>query len=100
MEWAHTHIKGRISPGRRLHVMLTDRQYDLVAEEAARAGLAKGEVVRRCIDGTMRPHRRIRFRGLEITFTVAREIDAALAARRIRIGPGQRGSSRERLVDV
>jgi hypothetical protein len=88
--------------GHRLQITLTDRQYALLREEARRTSLSMAEIIRRCIDGVMRPHRRVRFRGYELNFTVAREVDAAVAARRISLngGRGQAGGSRDRVSDA
>ena len=88
-------------PGHRLQITLTDRQYALLREEAHRTSLSMAEIVRRCIDGVLRPHRRVRFAGYELNFTLSREVDAAVAARRIALArrPGQSGASRQRVSD-
>ena len=82
--------------GRRLHVTLTQRQYRLLREESELTSLSMAELVRRCIDTALRPQQRTRFRGLELTVTLARQIDAALAARRVFV-KGQMGGSRRRV---
>jgi hypothetical protein len=92
----------RHNAGRRLHITLTERQYNALREEAERTSLSMAEVVRRCIDGVLRPHRRVRFAGLELNVVLARRVDAAVAARRVKVGSsrgGQLGASRVRLRD-
>lgn len=92
----------RHEPGRRLHVTLTERQYQALWEEADRTSLSMAEITRRCIDSVLRPHRRVRFAGLELNVTLARQVDAAVAARRVAFGRargGQAGASRQRLSD-
>lgn len=84
---------------RRLHVTLTERQYFLLREESARSSLSMAELVRRSIDTALRPHRRVRFRGLELSVVLARELDAALAARRVHV-KGQTGGSRWRVGET
>jgi hypothetical protein len=50
---------------RRMHVIVTDRQHAFLLDESDRTGLSMGELVRRAIDGTYRPHVRERVGGLE-----------------------------------
>jgi hypothetical protein len=57
------------------------------------------ELVRRSIDAALRPHRRVRFRGLELSVVLARELDAALAARRVYV-KGQTGGTRKRVGEA
>jgi hypothetical protein len=71
---------GRI--GRRTHLILTDRQHAFLATEAERTGLSIGELVRRAIDATYRPHARPRVPGLEVSVGVWRRPDEALLGRR------------------
>jgi len=40
---------------RKLHLTLTDRQYDFLVTESARTGLPMAELVRRAINRTYRP---------------------------------------------
>jgi hypothetical protein len=92
----------RPQSGRRLHITLTERQYQALCDEAERTSLSMAEITRRCIDAVLRPHRRVRFAGLELNVTLARQVDAAVAARRVALGRprgGQSGASRERLRD-
>jgi hypothetical protein len=63
-------------------VTLTDRQHAFLLDESARTGLSLAELVRRAIDSTYRPHERRRLRGLELSLSVWRRPDAALAGRR------------------
>lgn len=76
----YTWVMGRI--GRRTHVILTDRQHAFLGDEANRTGLSMGELVRRAIDATYRPHERPRLNGLEVSLGVWKRPDAALAGRR------------------
>ena len=68
--------------GERVHVILTDGQRTFLAEEAARTGLSVGELVRRAVDATYRPHHRPRVRGVELSVGVWRRPDAAAVGRR------------------
>ena len=68
----------------RTHIMLTVRQYRLLRDEASRTGLSMGELVRRAVDATYRPYDRPRLRGVELSVSVVRRPDAALAGRRVR----------------
>jgi hypothetical protein len=68
--------------GHRFHVILSHRQHAFLVEEAERTGLSMGELVRRAVDSTYRPHVRPRVRGLEVTVGVWRRPDAAAAGRR------------------
>jgi hypothetical protein len=89
----------QLSGTRRLQVTITERQYQLLREESARTSLSIAELVRRCIDAAMRPRRRFRLRGLELVLTISRELDAALAARRVHL-KGQTGGSRRRVGET
>jgi hypothetical protein len=68
--------------GRRLHLILTDDQHAFLAGEASRTGFSIGELVRRAVDATYRPHRRPRVRGVELSVGVWRRPDAAVVGRR------------------
>lgn len=68
--------------GRRTHVILSDRQHAFLLDEAARTGLSMGELVRRAIDATFRPHTRQQLHGYEVSLGVWKQPDAALAGRR------------------
>ena len=68
--------------GGRVHIILTDGQRTFLAEEAARTGLSIGELVRRAVDTTYRPHVRPRVRGVEVSVGVWRRPDAAVVGRR------------------
>jgi hypothetical protein len=98
MHWAGAGGHQHNTDNPRLHVTLTRRQYLLLREESARSSLSMAELVRRCVDAGLRPHRRVRFRGVELTVTLARELDAALAARRVYV-KGQTGGARRRVGD-
>ena len=67
---------------RKTQITLTDRQYALLHDEASRTGLSVAELVRRCIDLGLRPHRRARVRGWEATVALFKRPDAAALARR------------------
>jgi hypothetical protein len=85
---------------RRFQLTLTDRQYALLADESDRTGLAMAEIVRRAIDAVLRPHHRVRFAGYELNVSLSRQLDAALAARRLALRRGgQTGGSRMRVGD-
>jgi len=68
--------------GRRTHVMLTDRQYAFLVDEAGRTGLSMAELVRRALDQTYRPHARPRLRGFELSLGIWDRPPAAIAGRR------------------
>jgi hypothetical protein len=68
--------------GRRTHVMLTDRQYAFLVDEARRTGLSMAELVRRALDQTYRPHSRPRLRGFELSLGIWDRPPAAIAGRR------------------
>jgi hypothetical protein len=68
--------------GRRTHVMLTDRQYAFLVDEARRTGLSMAELVRRALDQTYRPHSRPRVRGFELSLGIWDRPPAAIAGRR------------------
>ena len=92
----------RHQPGRRLNIIVTERQYRALCDEADRTSLSMAEITRRCIDSVLRPHKRVRFAGLELNVTLARQIDAAVAARRVTFGRGrggQAGASRRPLTE-
>ena len=63
-------------------MILTDRQHAFLTAESDRTGLSFGELVRRAIDATYRPHARPRARGVEVSFGVWRDPDAAVVGRR------------------
>jgi hypothetical protein len=98
MHWAGSGGHQHNVSSRRLHVTLTERQYLLLREESHRTSVSMAELVRRSIDTALRPHRRMTFRGLELSLVLARQLDAALAARRVHV-KGQTGGSRERVVE-
>jgi hypothetical protein len=63
-------------------VILTDRQHAFLTAEADRTGLSFGDLVRRAIDTTYRPHARPTVRGVEINVGVWKRPDAAVVGRR------------------
>ena len=65
------------------HMLMTERQYGLLRDEADRTGLSMGELVRRAVDATYRPNSRRRLRGYELSLTLSREPDPAVAGRRV-----------------
>lgn len=67
---------------RRTHMMITERQHAFLSDESARTGLSMGELVRRAIDSTYRPHSRPRLSGYELSVGLWRSPDAALVGRR------------------
>jgi Ribbon-helix-helix protein, copG family len=71
--------------GRRMQINVTDRQYAVLREEAARTGLPMSELIRRAVDAALRPGSRVRLRGLELNVGIFRQPDAAGAARRRRL---------------
>jgi hypothetical protein len=68
--------------GHRFHVILSTRQHAFLADEAGRTGLSMGELVRRAVDTTYRPHVRPRVTGVEISVALWRRPDAAVFGRR------------------
>jgi hypothetical protein len=68
--------------GRRTHVILTDRQHAFLVDESGRTGLSMGELVRRAIDRTYRPHSRPRLRGFEVSVGLWDRPPAATSGRR------------------
>jgi hypothetical protein len=68
----------------RLHLMLTERQLAFLRDEAERTSLSLGELVRRAIDKTYRPHYRPRVRGFEVSLAFWGRPDAAVTGRRPR----------------
>jgi hypothetical protein len=71
---------------RRTQIILTDRQYSFLHQEAARSGLSVAELVRRAIDHSYRPELRPKLRGFELSAALWKRPDAALVGRR----PGRR----------
>jgi hypothetical protein len=67
---------------RRTQVILTDRQFAFLVDEAARTGLSRGELMRRALDATYRPHLRPHVRGFEVSVGVWDRPPAAIAGRR------------------
>jgi hypothetical protein len=67
---------------RKTQITVTDRQYELLHDEAARTGRSVAAVVRGCIDATLRPPHRARFAGWEATLAVNERPDAAIVQRR------------------
>jgi hypothetical protein len=67
---------------RRTQIVLTDRQHAFLCSESSRTGLSLGELVRRAIDGTYRPHARERVGGYELSIGFWRRPDAAVVGRR------------------
>jgi len=65
-----------------MHVMITYRQHAFLSDESARTGLSMGELVRRAIDATYRPHSRPRVRGYEVSVGLWKRPDAAIIGRR------------------
>jgi hypothetical protein len=72
------------------HLLLTDRQRDLLDDESSRTGLPVAELVRRAVDYTYREESRPTVRGLEISLGVWRKPDAAVAGRRTKTLDGRR----------
>lgn len=70
--------------GMRTHVILSDGQRKFLLNESARTGLSVGELVRRAIDTTYRPHLRPRIGGFEVSVGVWRRLDAAVSGRKLR----------------
>jgi hypothetical protein len=73
--------------GRRFHLILSDRQLAFLSDESERTGLSMGELVRRAVDTTYRPHVRPRVNGVQISVGVWRHPDAAVIGRRRARGP-------------
>jgi Ribbon-helix-helix protein, copG family len=71
--------------GRRMQINVTDRQYAVLREEAARTGLPMSELIRRALDAALRPGSRLRLRGVELNLGIFREPDAAASGRRRRV---------------
>ena len=68
----------------RFDVLLEERQISLLRDEAARTGLSVGELLRRAVDRTYRPHYRPRVFGYELNVGLWTRPDAAVAGRRPR----------------
>jgi hypothetical protein len=68
-----------------IHAVLTDRQHAFLRDEASRTGLSMGELIRRAIDRTYRPHVRPSVRGFELSVGLWDRPPAAIVGRR-RIG--------------
>jgi hypothetical protein len=68
--------------GRRLQIMLEDRQHTLLLDEAGRTGLSMAELIRRAVDGVYRPNVRPKLKGFEFSVGLWRRPDPALAGRR------------------
>ena len=66
----------------RAQLMITHRQHAFLRDESARTGLSMGELVRRAIDATYRPHSRPRVSGYELSVGVWKQPDAAIIGRR------------------
>ena len=75
---------------REFHLLLTDRQHALLADEASRTGLAMAELIRRAVDRTYRRDARPTVRGVEISLGLWRRPDAAVAGRRTKTLDGRR----------
>ena len=73
----------------RFNLFLTDRQHELLRDEAARTGLPIAELVRRAIDRSYRREARPTVRGVELSLGVWRRPDAAVAGRRTRTLDGR-----------
>ena len=71
----HVHVQ-------RLHIMLDERQLSFLRHEAERTDLSLGELVRRAVDRTYRPHFRPRVFGYELSVGFWRGPDAAVVGRR------------------
>jgi hypothetical protein len=67
---------------RRCHVLLEERQYALLDEEADATGLSVSELLRRAVDATYRPLTRQTAPGFELSFGLWRRPDAAVVGRR------------------
>jgi hypothetical protein len=65
-----------------MQISLTERQYEVLNDEAHRTGLSIAELVRRAIDRAYRPDARPRAGGLELSVGVWRRPDAAVTGRR------------------
>lgn len=63
-------------------MIVTGRQHNFLADEARRTGLSMGELVRRALDTTYRPHGRQRVDGWQLSVGLWRRPDAAVAGRR------------------
>jgi hypothetical protein len=64
------------------HVILEDRQYDALVLEAGRSSVAIAELVRRAIDTALGLDADRRAPGVEVSLSVWRRPDAAVAGRR------------------
>lgn len=75
---------------RSFHLLLTSRQHELLADEAARTGLPIAELIRRAVDRTYRRQAKPTVRGFEVSVGVWRKPDAAVAGRRVQTLDGRR----------
>jgi ribbon-helix-helix CopG family protein len=66
----------------RLQISITDTQYDVLNTEANRTGLSIAELIRRLVDGKLRPDARPRVQGYELSLGLWKRPDAAVAGRR------------------
>ena len=66
----------------RLQISITDTQYDVLNTEANRTGLSIAELIRRLVDGKLRPEARPHVQGYELSLALWKRPDAAVAGRR------------------
>jgi hypothetical protein len=69
-------------PTRRMHVALTDPQYNVLAVEAEATGLSMAELIRRAVDRTYRPAARPAVGGVAFHLGLWTRPDAALVGRK------------------
>jgi hypothetical protein len=70
--------------GRRMQIMLEDRQHALLRDESERTGLPMAELIRRAVDVVYRPKVRPTVSGFELSLGMWRRPDAAVAGRRVK----------------
>lgn len=68
--------------GRRTQITLTTRQHAFLRDMSTRTGLPMAELIRRAIDQVFREKAKPQRRGIQWTFAVYRDPDAAVVARR------------------
>jgi hypothetical protein len=69
------------APTRRLHIAVTDSQYETLADEAALTGLPIAELIRRAIERTYGPRARRALGGLVLHVGIWLRPDAAIVGR-------------------
>jgi hypothetical protein len=78
----HMHMCTHVHVTKRMHVILSERQHAFLRDESRRTGLPMGELLRRALDTTYRPHQRPTVNGFELSLGMWKRPDAAVVGRR------------------